>query len=132
MAWLVPASQSEELKYAQQNGYKITVLKGYNFSREKDVFKSYVETLYEKKATATNPVMRNTTKLLLNSLLGRFGLNIFKQGGAQVTEVMDKEVYDKMKLVVSVKNQREIDEKNIYVTYTPGLNMTFCLAEPGK
>ena len=36
------------------------------------------ETLYEKKATARNPVMRNTTKLLLNSLLGRFGLNIFK------------------------------------------------------
>lgn len=38
---------SEELKFASKNGYKIEVLRGYNFNKNKDVFKSYVEEVYK-------------------------------------------------------------------------------------
>lgn len=113
---------SEELKYAKENGYKIKVIKGYNFSREKDVFKSFVDTLYEKKVNAKDTVMKNITKLLLNSLLGRFGLNIFKDK----TEIMSTSIYNKMSLVVSVKNERDIGRDNKYVTFIPGINIDRC------
>lgn len=39
---------SEELKFAQ--GYKITVLKGYQFDRVIDVFSKYIKDIYEIKS----------------------------------------------------------------------------------
>jgi hypothetical protein len=76
---------SEELKFAQENGYKITVLEGYNFSREKDVFKSYINKVYKFKSNPKNPTQKSMAKSLLNNLLGRFGINLFKP----ITKIMD-------------------------------------------
>lgn len=33
---------SEELKFAKSKGYEITVIKGYNFNKEENIFNDYV------------------------------------------------------------------------------------------
>lgn len=40
---------SEELKFSKENGYHITVLKGYEFNRKSDVFDKYIESIYNIK-----------------------------------------------------------------------------------
>ena len=51
---------------------------GYKFERGKNVFKSFVEDLYSIKRFSTNDVERNTAKLMLNSVYGRFGMKEIK------------------------------------------------------
>ena len=65
---------SEEMDNAKKYGYKFNILWGYTFER-KNIFKSYVDTLYELrlKFDKTNP-LNLVAKLLLNSLYGRFGM----------------------------------------------------------
>ena len=77
---------SEELKFAQENGYNIKVLKGYIFNRESDVFSTYVQDLYRIKSNTKNPVEKTISKSLLNNLLGRFGLDINKPKTVLVNE----------------------------------------------
>lgn len=60
---------SEELKFASENGYKITVLKGYNFSKEHDVLNNYVNSLYRVKSTTNNLVEKWAMENLLENLL---------------------------------------------------------------
>lgn len=55
---------SEELIFAKQFGYKITGLKGYEFSRVNGVFDSYIKDIYNKKVTATNSTQRAISKSL--------------------------------------------------------------------
>lgn len=45
---------SEELKFAESKGYKIKVLKGYNFSKESGVFDEYVNKIYQIKSNPIN------------------------------------------------------------------------------
>lgn len=65
---------SEELKLAISHGYSVKVLKGYTFQKGL-VFKDYVESLSKIKETTpkTDP-MYLISKLLLNSLYGKFGM----------------------------------------------------------
>lgn len=49
---------SEEVKYAESNGYKIKVIKGYEF-RISDIFKTYIYELYKLKSNANNPTERD-------------------------------------------------------------------------
>lgn len=65
---------SEELDNAKKYGYKFNILWGYKFER-KNIFKSYVETLYNLRLNypKSNP-LNLIAKLLLNSLYGRFGM----------------------------------------------------------
>ncbi len=68
---------SELLKESIKYGYKINVLWGYKFERGKDVFKNYVEKLYNGRLQAklnNQNSLQLTYKLLLNSLYGRFGM----------------------------------------------------------
>lgn len=64
---------SEELKFAEQNGYKIEVIKGYSFSRSKDVFKDFVKDVYSIKTNSKDNTQKQTVKSILNNLMGRFG-----------------------------------------------------------
>ena len=66
---------SEELKNATKYGYKFNVLKGYNFKKA-TLFSNYVENLFDikKSVTSDNP-WYIISKLLLNSLYGRFGMS---------------------------------------------------------
>lgn len=67
---------SEEIKNAEKAGYKFTIHRGYLFERE-NIFKVYVEKLYDmkKKSKYSNPAQYMISKLLLNTLYGRFGMN---------------------------------------------------------
>jgi len=77
------------LKFAQLNGYKIKVINGYQFSRKANVFRSYIDRVFEHKSNNKDPVLTSICKLLNNSLLGRFGLEIEKF----VTKIVDEDMY---------------------------------------
>jgi hypothetical protein len=57
-----------------KQGYKFEMMCGYKFERGKNVFKSFVDELYSIKKFSTNDVERNSAKLMLNSVYGRFGM----------------------------------------------------------
>jgi DNA polymerase type B, organellar and viral len=65
---------SAEMDNAIKYGYEFEILWGYTF-KPKNIFKGYVETLYElrTKYPKSNP-LNLVAKLLLNSLYGRFGM----------------------------------------------------------
>ena len=69
---------SEEIKnVVKLGGYKITVLRGYTFGR-KNIFKNYIQDMYQIKESYSNDrsnPMYLISKLLMNSLYGRFGMN---------------------------------------------------------
>ena len=65
---------SEEMKEALKDGYSIKIQYGYKFERGKNLFKEYVETMYEIKKNTLDPVEKTLSKLLLNSLYGKFGM----------------------------------------------------------
>ena len=69
---------NEELKFAKNYGYKIKVLKGYDFDRESNVFKSYIDKIYNIKSNSTNDTQKSIAKSLLNNLLDRFGISLDK------------------------------------------------------
>lgn len=82
---------SEELKFAKENGYKITVIKGYKFNRVKDVFTDYINRIYAIKANTINVTQKYIAKSLLNNLLGKFGIYLDKS----ITEIMSPEEFYK-------------------------------------
>ena len=69
---------SEEIKAYTKFGYNFEVLKGYTFGKE-IVFKDYVDSLYLLKNESINgSPMYKISKLLLNSLYGKMGVNLDK------------------------------------------------------
>ena len=66
---------SEEMHTYSTLGYKFKVIKGYTFNKM-NLFKDYVNQLYEiKQNTPKSDPMYLISKLLMNSLFGRFGMN---------------------------------------------------------
>lgn len=96
---------SEELKFAKTHGYKIQVLKGYSFNREKDVFTEYINKVYKIKSTTTNKSQKTMAKSLLNNLLGRFGINLEKP----ITKIVSKKEFD------IIYNKSHTNKKNRYI-----------------
>lgn len=67
---------SEEAKMAIKYGYKITVLEGYTFKKA-IIFNKYAADMFQiKQSHDSSHPMYLISKLLLNSLYGRFGLII--------------------------------------------------------
>lgn len=62
---------SEELKAVVKLGYKITLIRGYEFTKA-DLFSSYVNHFYKIKSTTTG-TEKQLAKLQLNNLYGYFG-----------------------------------------------------------
>jgi len=66
---------SEEMNNALKFGYRFKILRGYLFEKEY-IFTDYINDLYEiKKAHNKNDPMYLISKLLMNSLYGRFGMD---------------------------------------------------------
>jgi hypothetical protein len=66
---------TEELKNAMKYGYEVQVLWGYHWEEKAKVFSKYVKTLYDNRLKYPKSDPRNLiSKLMLNSLYGRFGL----------------------------------------------------------
>lgn len=114
---------SEELKFAYEKGYKIKVIKGYNFSKSLNVFSDYVKDLYKIKSSTKDAVEKDINKRLLNHLLGRFGMNIYKP----TTEYVDSE---KLSLILSTREilgePKRITNNDYLVTYNPQVNEKLC------
>lgn len=69
-----------ELDYAEKLGYKIKIIRGHEFKTKKMLFKGYVEALYDIRQTSpANSVSNVLAKLLMNSLYGRFGMNLSRE-----------------------------------------------------
>jgi hypothetical protein len=68
------------LKHGINSGnYNVEIICGYKFNRGENVFKEYVEKFYGIKAgTIKSPMGTNTSKLLLNTLYGRLGMDPYK------------------------------------------------------
>ena len=115
---------SEELKFAKDNGYKIKVIKGYNFIKEYNVFDEYVKYLYDIKSTTKNSVEKAVPKSLLNNLLGRFGLNIYKS----TVEIVDK---DRLNILLPTREfnsfkQIKITDNDFLISYSPNVSKLIC------
>ena len=96
---------SEQLKFAKTHGYKIQVLKGYSFNREKHVFTEYIYKVYNIKSNSKNRSQKSMAKSLLNNLLGRFGINLEKP----ITKIVSKKEFD------IIYNKSHTNKKNRYI-----------------
>lgn len=112
---------SEELKFARDNGYQIKVIKGYHFNQLENVFKEYVEELYNKKRYSEG-IQKILSKSLLNNLIGRFGLNIFKP----ITDVVNPKQMDWILSTRKVISQRFLNADNIILTFEPLIDKNLC------
>ena len=104
---------SEELKAVEKLGYKITLIKGYEFSQA-NLFTNYVHSFYEIKKHSTG-VERDMAKLQLNNLYGYFGrkqINI-------LTENIKNENINLYLLTRIIKGISPVnDEYSTILTYT--------------
>ena len=67
---------SEEMLEYRKYGYKFQIIKGYSFNR-KNLFREFIDNLYSiKQNTAKDDPMYLISKLLMNSLFGRFGMEL--------------------------------------------------------
>lgn len=112
---------SEELKFARDNGYTIKVIKGYNFNKVENIFTNYVQDLYEIKKESTGSI-KNVSKSLLNNVIGRLGLNIFKP----ITKIVNQKERDYISSTRLVKSHKILTNNQFLVTYIPGLNKEVC------
>jgi hypothetical protein len=113
---------SEELKFAHNNGYTIIVIKGYQFNKIESPFTNYVKELYEIKANSSGS-KKVVTKSLLNNLIGRFGMNIFKP----VTQEVTGEKLDHILATRKVTALQPVTDNKSLITYLPTINEQICV-----
>lgn len=69
---------------------KLSKIRGYYYDAEKDLqapaLRGFVESFYEKKETAKDPVMRQMYKLVMNSISGKF-IQTRKRGACAFTDI---------------------------------------------
>lgn len=114
---------SEELKLAKQLGYKINIIKGYSFNKEENIFKDYVETLYDIKSTAgNNKSLKSVAKLFLNSLLGRFGLRL----DFNITDIVDEKQFDRIASTRAINSYVQLNNNTYLVNYNTDIDLDIC------
>lgn len=105
------------MKFAKDKGYKIKVIKGYSFNREPDVFKDYVNKVYNIKANALDKTQKSIAKSLLNNLLGRFGIMLDKS----VTDLVSINRFNEISIMHKITSYKQVSEAKILVSYIPKL-----------
>ena len=115
---------SEELQFASLNGYKIKVIKGYKFGKSSKVFDNYVTRLYGIKSDPANKgAISSIAKNLLNSLLGRFGMNVNKP----VTKLVDYNELVKIQGTrVMGSTHQQITQNDSLVSYFTKIDKDIC------
>jgi hypothetical protein len=99
---------SEELLNAMKFGYKFEVLAGYIFETA-DIFSTYVDKMYQMKAESPKESPNYLiSKLLMNSLYGRFGMSPVKSSHY----IVDSKFYDEIIQEKGIENINEIIELN--------------------
>lgn len=95
---------SEEIKYAKSLGYEFEYYACYKFDR-KVVFNDYVTNIYKDRIeNKDKPSLSDISKLLLNSLYGRFGMSnsVYKNILLKNTE-KDQDLFKKINLIYDAK-----------------------------
>lgn len=108
---------SEEMNEYMKYGYQFKVLRGYLFDKGY-IFKNYVEDLYQiKQSVSKDDPMYAISKLLLNSLYGRFGMNYTTLVSKHVIiyNVLSYQLLDKH----IINDIIELDNDQILVSYVP-------------
>jgi len=113
---------SEELKYAKSNGYKIRVIKGYSFNKVSNVLHTFVKSLYAEKSNNLDISVKQTAKLLLNSLLGRFGLDIH----SSVTDIVSDQELQYIAISRKIIYEKPITDDVTLVTFLQSLDPEIC------
>lgn len=111
------------MKLAKQLGYKINIIKGYSFNKEENIFKDYVETLYDIKSTAgNNKSLKSVAKLFLNSLLGRFGLRL----DSNITDIVDEKQFDRIASTRAINSYVQLNNNTYLVNYNTDIDLDIC------
>lgn len=120
---------SEELYNAEKYGYKYQVLNGFIFKESDNIFKEYVDKIYEwKSQSSKDSADYEISKLLLNSLYGRFGMSpeielheIVEDSVALAIESSDDNLVTDItplendKIWISYININPLDKEDVYV-----------------
>ncbi|KAJ3388679.1 hypothetical protein HDU92_001380 [Lobulomyces angularis] len=117
-------------KYARTLGYQCGFIQGYLFKSNSTLFTGYVQDLYYLKSNATDPIMRQIAKLLLNSLYGRWGMNIDNKN---IIITKDKHEIDDIKAKHVIINEDIIKVDNLiyyHLIYSNDLNPKWAAANP--
>lgn len=108
---------SEELKKAKEVGYQVEPLRGYLYKKVDGLFTSFVDTLYLKRSQAKKDGkvgMSFVFKILMNSLYGRFGINLV----STVTELCSRERHIQLEQGIQrVVSAIPLTEKSILCSY---------------
>lgn len=96
---------SEELKALANRGYSITLIRGYEFERVKDLFTDFINHFYELKKFAKGSE-RALAKLIMNSSYGNFG----RKSELLVTRNVHRDELDVYVLTSLVKNIIRIND----------------------
>lgn len=113
---------SEEFKFAAKLGYKIQVLKGYNFDTIEAPLKNYIMSLDSIKSNPRNKAERQIAKLLSNSSLGRFGMSPEKP----VTRLVTIDEHNWLLSTRIVIDSIAITEESFLDTYINSVNKEVC------
>ena len=105
---------SEEIKEAIKDGYSMKIKYGYKFERGKDLFKNYVENIYNIKKTTKDPVEKTLSKLLLNSLYGKFGMKDITSN----IKIVNKEDSKKITNKYNFSMFAELDNGKVLIKYS--------------
>ena len=107
---------SEELKEAQDiYGYKIKLIKGYNFERV-NIFNDYVNSLYDlKKSKVKEDPVYLIVKLLLNMLYGRFGMSTYKEENIILNQLEADNYFSNPE--INVKDVLDLDNGKELITF---------------
>lgn len=97
----------------------VIIKKGYIFNKQYGVFDNYVNELYKIKTSDNKPELKSISKLLLNSLLGRFGLQLDKT----ITEIVNNERYENIISSCEVFSEISIYQDNTLITYKNEINL---------
>ena len=111
---------TEELRYAVEHGYNVKLIHGYNFERGKP-FDAYIDNWYDIKCTAPKgSVLYFMSKLFLNSLYGRFGMNT----QLAITEIISIDQLESLMDNTVIQNVTYLDDNQVMIDcITPGIDL---------
>lgn len=100
------------------NGYKIRVIHGYSFNKVINIFKRYVDFIYNIKTNPKDSTQKSMAKSPLNNLLGRFGIKIDKL----VTKLVSNKKFELLSLMNKVVSYKSISINKTLLSYIDKLN----------
>ena len=112
---------SEELKNAQKYGYKFKIIYGYKFERGSNIFNDMNSKYYEIKRYAKFNNLTSkaaVSKLIMNSLFGRFGMKDINN----IVEIVSKEDSKFIHIKHNVLDNIPLSEDLEYIKYSKDIN----------